>query len=108
MGPGVPPGEHKKTACEECGELANARGWGNPACYVCAGVDSHCLPISQHMFGVLLQSRYPGCQSHSEESRTASKQSDELTADDFDNESVSRSESLNTINNVLNIWQAPA
>merc|ERR1712137_204724 len=44
--PGVPPGEHKKTACEVCGELANARGWGNPACYVCAGVDSHCLPIS--------------------------------------------------------------
>merc|ERR1711988_1914036 len=86
--PGVPPGEHKKTACEVCGELANARGWGNPACYVCAGVDSHCLPISQHMFGVLLQSRYPGCQSHSEESRTASKHSDDLMAEDFDNETL--------------------
>jgi len=92
--PGVAPGAEMKSPCEVCGEKASASGWGNPGCVACSGVDAHCsvgtgvaMNISQHIFGVLLQSHYPGCPSgEMSGSKQSDEQSDALTAEDFDDE----------------------
>jgi len=46
--------------CERCGEMASASGWGNPSCIQCSGVEEHCFPISQHIFGELLRTYMSG------------------------------------------------
>jgi hypothetical protein len=80
----VPEGQERTGRCRLCEEQASQSGWGNPSCLACSGVDTICLPISEHLFAGLLQSRYPGQPASVEESRTTSKHTDDLTAEDID------------------------
>lgn len=40
--------------CDQCGECPNAKGWGNPSCSGCGGVED-CLPFERHLFRELLR-----------------------------------------------------
>merc|ERR1712176_1304045 len=45
--------------CNTCKQQQSVRGWGNPECVACGGVDTRCLPIDSSLFRALLRTYDP-------------------------------------------------
>jgi hypothetical protein len=45
--------------CSQCNESPSPSGWGTPGCPSCSGVEDLCLPISNHLFSMLLRTPKP-------------------------------------------------